>query len=59
MPIDNEPNKGNLFYMGPDGVWRPFGEASFQADITVSEEVEAMFWAQTEGLEIVKRSDAE
>lgn len=56
MPTDNENEtpKGNLFYAGPDGVWHPFGEASFQADITVSEEVDAMFWAQTEGLEIVK-----
>lgn len=55
MPIDDEP-KGNLFYTGPDGVWHPFSSSlsSIHADIKMSEEVEAMFWAQMEGLEIVK-----
>lgn len=56
MPIDNdEAPKGNFFFKGPDGIWHQFSEAiGFEASINMSEEVEAMFWAQMEGLEIVK-----
>lgn len=57
MPIDdNEAPKGNLFYKGSDGNWHPINEAciGFEASINMSEEIEAMFWAQMEGLEIVK-----